>query len=459
MKVNAENVSLVGLGNLGLCLAAVFAKRGLNTLGVDIKESVVESINQGISPIVEPGLPELIAEVGGKSLKATLNHQEAIEKTDTTFVLVSTPSNPDGSFSNRYVESAVKSLAAALKENPKPYHLFVISSTVMPGSIEKSFIPLVEEYSCRKLNEGFGMAYYPDFVALGDIIKGFLQPELVVIGESDKKAGDLVEAIHHKICESNPSIHRMSFISAELAKVSLNTYITIKISFANTLANICEKIPGSDVDTVTAAIGVDRRISPYYLKGGLAYGGTCFPRDTKAFITFARLHDNEAELIKAVERVNAFQDEHLLELVTRYIRGGVEQTVGVLGLAFKPNTPVITESPSIKLIEGLLATEQDMTIVGYDPLAIENTKVLFNEKIEYVSSAEECLAMSSVCVITTPDQVYKQALETYKTNHPITVIDCWRLLDPARLDDGITYVAWGYAEGTTPAKPIKDFSP
>jgi len=154
--------------------------------------------------------------------------------------------------------------------------------------------------------------------------------------------------------------------------------------------------------------------------------------------------------VNAVEKVNAFQNQHLLELVNKHMDNAEKRTVGVLGLAFKPNTPVITESPGIKLIEGLLATEKDLTIVGYDPFATENAKVLFNKAIEYVSSTEECLAISSVCVITTPDQVYKQALENYKSNHPLTVIDCWRILEPAHLDEAITYVAWGYAARREP---------
>ncbi len=443
-----ENASLVGLGKLGLCLAGVYAKQGLNTIGVDIEKRVVDAINAGQSPIVEPGLDELMAAVGGKSLHATLDHREAVEKTDITVILVATPSNPDGSFSNRYVESALKSLATALKESTKPYHLFVISSTVIPGSIEGSFIPLIEKYSGRKLNEGFGMAFDPDFVALGNVINGFLRPDLVIIGQSDARAGDLVEEIHHKICENKPSIHRMSLTSGEIAKVSLNSYITVKISFANTLANICERIPGADVDAITAAIGVDKRISPYYFRGGLSYGGTCFPRDTHAFVTFAKQHGDDADMIKAVQRVNQFQDEHLVELAQKYVVANNGNAVGVLGLAFKPHTPVITESPGIKLIHGLRTS--DVEIVVHDPLAIESTKVVFNDEIEYVSSVEECLSRVNVCIITNMDKAYKAAVENFVPERPITIIDTWRLLDPAALHENITYVAWGYHESTPP---------
>ena len=436
-------VSVVGLGQLGLCLAACFAEKGFDTIGVDLEERVVNSVNSGVSPIVEPGLGELISKLGGTKLRATLSHKEAIGETDVTFVVVATPSNPDGSFSNRYVEAALGSLSTAFRESEKKYHLFVISSTVVPGSTEGSFIPLIEKVSRRKLNADFGVCYDPDFVALGEVIKGYLRPELVVIGESSKRAGDQVEAIRRRVCENEPHIARMSIVSAEIAKVSLNSYITLKISFANMLANICEEIPGADVDAITEAIGVDKRISPYYFRGGLSFGGTCFPRDTGAFIAVADQYGNDADLIKAVEKVNKYQDQHLVDVVMRHVATLESRTVGILGLSFKPNTPVITESPAIKLIGELL--KHDLRIVVYDPLSIENTKALFNEAIEYVSSAEECLAQSSLCVITHRSDEFKLAVESYLPTAPLTLVDGWRMIDPDRLDKRVKYVPLGRA--------------
>jgi UDPglucose 6-dehydrogenase len=446
-----DRVSLVGMGKLGLCLAAVFAKRGLITVAVDIERSTVEAVNQGQSPVVEPKLQEFIREVGGKTLRATLEHAEAIEQSEITFVLVATPSNPDGSFSNRHVESALRSLATAFARSKKPYHVFVISSTVLPGSVEGSFIPLIEEVSGRKLHQDFDVCYDPDFVALGDVINGFLKPELVVIGESSKRAGDLVESIHRRICETTPHIARMSLVSAELAKVSLNSYVTLKISFANTLANICQRIPGADVDAITRAIGVDRRISPYYLKGGPAYGGTCFPRDTRAFISFAGRHGIDAAVMRAVQEVNEQQHRHLAELVMRRYETGGHKVVGVLGLSFKPNTPVITESPAIHLIHELLRRE--VQVVAFDPLGIDSAKVILEEQIDFVSSTWKLLSLCDLCVVTTPDREYKDVLEKWKVDRRLAVIDCWRLLDTTKLDPQIEYVALGYADGTRPSTP------
>ena len=438
-----ERISVVGLGKLGLPLAACLADRGFETLGVDMQERIVNAVNNGVAPIVEPGLQEIIATVGGKQLRATLDHQKAIENTDITVILVATPSNPDGSFSNRYVESALRSLATAFRESKKEYHLFVISSTVMPGSMEGSFIPLIEQVSGRTLDRDFGVCYDPDFVALGNVINDFLNPDLVVIGESSPQAGERMEAVHRKLCLNEPHIGRMSIISAEIAKVSLNAYITLKISYANMLANLCEQIPGADVDAITQTIGMDKRIAPYYFRGGLSFGGTCFPRDTWAFIKLAERNGNEATLVRAVEQVNEYQDKHLVKVVLREVAacGNASKTVGILGLAFKPDTPVITASPSIRLIEELL--KHDLRVIAYDPLATENTKSLFNDSIDYAGSAQECLAQSGVSVVTHRSPELKQAIENYVADSPLTLIDGWRMVDPAQLDQQVRYVPLG----------------
>jgi len=284
-------------------LARWLAESGIETRGVEVDEQVVDSINDLRTPIIEPQYQELITGLGGR-FRASRSHAEAIEKTDTTFILVATPSVGDGRFSNRNVTSALKSLAEAFGKSKKTYHLFVISSTVVPGSTEQTFIPVIEEYSGRAFRKDFDVCFDPDFVALGTVVRDFQNPDLVIIGESSPAAGEKIEAIHRRMCRNQPAIHRMSLISAEVAKVSLNAYITMKISFANTVANLCEKIPGADVDAITNAIGEDRRISPHYLRGGLAFGGTGFPEITKLFMTILPDLGIDPVLISAVDDVN-----------------------------------------------------------------------------------------------------------------------------------------------------------
>lgn len=433
-------VSVVGLGKLGQCLAATLALRGFDTLGVDIDSRIVQSINNGQATVIEPGLQEIITRVGRK-LKATQSHAEAILETDITCILVATPSEPEGNFSNRHLEAAFHSLAESLGKSSKRYHLFMIHSTVMPGAIEGYLIPLIEKVSGKRLNQDFGVCYCPELVALGNVIQDFLRPDLVMIGQSDDFAGDQAIRIYNQLTENSPPIFRMSIPNAEIAKISLNCYITLKIGFANTLANLCECIPGGDVDTVTQVLGADRRISPYYLRGGLAYGGTCFPRDTSAFVALARRYGYEAELVQAAERINHLQNEHLCRLVYGALAGIGGREVSILGLAFKPNTPVITESPAIKLIEMLLKSRVEIYV--FDPQAMEETKRIFGNQIHYCQSAEQCLGHSPVCVLVTPWKEFQSIEALDSSPNPLIFIDCWRFFNPSKLSSRTLYVPWG----------------
>ena len=438
-----EKVSVVGLGKLGLCWAAVLADAGFETTGVDINAQAVDAINRGESPIQETGLAELISRHGGNALRATTDHREAIEKTDITFVLVATPSYSDGRFSNEFAEAAFRDLGIALRTSKKPFHTFVVSCTVMPGSTDDVFVPTLEKHSERKLNEGFGVCYDPEFVALGNVIKNYRNPDVVVLGQSAPAVGDHVELIHHRICHNQPRICRMSIISAEVAKVSLNVFITMKVSFGNMLANLCEAIPGADVDQITQAIGGDKRISPHYLRGGLPYGGPCFPRDTRAFLALAKSSDGRAELIEATESVNVRQLDRLVSKISEAAENDKSKEVGILGLAFKSDTPVITESPAIQLISRLLA--DGYRVIAFDTKAMASSRELFGSKIRFATSAAECLSNSSVCVLANQDSEYKAAIENYSDVDRKTIVDCWRILNRETVRSTLSVLRLGEA--------------
>ena len=434
-------VSVVGLGKLGLGLATVFADAGFKTLGVDVNSGLVDKINAADGSGFEKDISERVCRHGGRFLVATGSHERAIRETDVTYVLVATPSNDEGHFSNTFLEQAFRSLAENLADDSKPYHLFVVGSTVTPCAIEDVLIPLIESWSGRKLNVGFGICYVPEFVALGAVVKGFCQPDLVIIGESDEQAGQRVEAVHREICKNSPAIRHMSIRNAEIAKVALNVFLTVKISFGNTIANLCERIPGADPDVIADAIGCDRRISPYYLRGGLSYGGPCFPRDTRALAALSRDHGYSPILVDATEKVNALQDDHLLEIVIRAHQDVSGLPVGILGLSFKPDTSVITESPSLKLARALV--QQKIPVVVFDPLCLAEVRSLLSDRIQYAESAADCVARSGVCVIANPERTYKEVMEHLKPSEPRVVLDCWRLLDRSKLHANIYYQALG----------------
>lgn len=442
--IRTKKLSVIGLGKLGACSAACFASKDFQVLGVDIRQEYVNAVNNGIAPVEEAGLQELIKK-SSHNLSATTSYEKAIANSNVTFLIVPTPSQEDGNFSDKFLRDAITGLCASLHNSTKPYHLFVITSTVSPGTTEQSLIPLLESSSGRKLNEGFGVCYNPEFIALGTVINDFLNPDLVLIGQSDKRAGDELEAIYRKVCDNQPRIARMSIVSSEITKISLNSYVTMKISFANTLASICEAVPGANIDDITSALGADRRISPYYLKGGLSFGGPCFPRDNRAFAAFAERHGKEALLAKATDEVNVKRIMQVVEQILRSV--SKTKSVSILGLSYKPSTPVVEESPAMRIIEELL--KKSINVVVYDSLAVKETQKYFGNRIFYAASVQECLDKSAIAVITTQANEFKQLHAGMIVHDPTTIIDCWRILDRGRLGEKVRLIPLGVPKDRT----------
>jgi len=418
-------ISVIGLGKLGACSAACFSARGYETVGIDIKEAVVASINAGKAPVEEPLLQELI-DRSGTRLKASTDFREAIEGSEVTFLITPTPSLPNGHFSDRFLKSALEKLATALRDSKKHSHLFVVTSTVSPGTTESSLIPCIEKFSGRKLNEGFGVCYNPEFIALGNVIRDFLNPDLVLIGESAVQYGDQLEDVYLKVCENKPHVSRMSIVSAEIAKISLNSFVTMKISFANTLASLCEEIPGADVDAVTNALGADKRISPYYLKGGMPFGGPCFPRDNRAFAAFAKNHGLQAPLAEATDAVNKEHIKRIASRIVTLLQKTGDKSVSVLGLAYKSHTPVVEESAALVLVSEFL--REGIRVTAYDPLATELARAYLGDSIQYARTMKECLEHSRFWIIASNDPEFATIDDSYVTVEPTRVFDCWRIL-------------------------------
>lgn len=312
--------SVVGLGRLGSSLAALLASRGASVVGMDIQPAVVAALADRHAPVREPGVDELLA-THGHRFTATTDVTRAVQGSDVTFVVVPTPSQADGGFDPSNVVSAVQSIGAATRAKGTP-HLVVVISTVSPGTMEEIVRPTLEAAAGRRCGQQLGLCYSPLFVALGSVLRDLSRPDLVLIGESDSAAGArLVELVCH-ITNGSPHIARMTFVNAELAKLAVNTFVTAKISFANMLARLCERLPGGDVDAVTNAVGVDRRIGRAYLTGGLGYGGPCFPRDNAALSSVARRVGVSTALPDAVDEMNRAEVDHLVDAVCAgWVRG------------------------------------------------------------------------------------------------------------------------------------------
>jgi UDPglucose 6-dehydrogenase len=357
-----QTISVIGLGKLGSPFLATCASRGFDVIGLDVNSHFVDLLNQGKAPVDEPNLAQLILK-NRKNLKATSDYSEAVNNSDITFIIVPTPSTKNGAFSNEYVVRAVGKIGKILAKKDK-FHLVVVVSTIMPKSMDNEIIPALENASGKKLNRDFGICYNPEFIALGSVIDNLLNPDFVLIGESDKNSGKTLESFYHKFCVNKPPIVRMNFVNAEIAKIALNSYITTKISFANTLAQISERVPNGDVDQITAAIGLDKRIGSKYLKGAMPYGGPCFPRDNRAFSSFAKEVGVEASLAKATDLVN---ENMIAQIVKKVEKTATNKNskIAILGLAYKPDTDVAEESAGVKVAN--LLSKKDVKIYVWDP--------------------------------------------------------------------------------------------
>lgn len=445
-------LSIIGLGKLGAPMAAVLAEKGHTVIGVDISPGFVNAINQGRAPVNEPGLEELIRKNRGR-LVATTDCVDAVVATDLTFIIVPTPSEADGAFSLRYVLAAGESIGQALRKKNK-YHIVALSSTVMPGSTGGILLPLLERASGKRCGDDFGLCYNPEFIALGSVIHDMTHPDMVLIGEYDARSGDVLVDLYNGVCQSNPTISRMNFVNAELTKLAVNTFVTTKISYANMLAQVCETLPGADVEVVTRALGTDSRIGRKYLKGALGYGGPCFPRDNMAFSALARRNGVPALLAEATDASNRQQVPRLAELIlSRVPEGGI---AGIAGLAYKPETDVVEESQGLLLAKYLLA--RDTELVVYDPAAMDNARAALIGRVRFATSLEDCARNADVLAITTPwpeFQALPAAAMRSGNGRPKTVIDCWRILprDAFELVCDYTTLGLGHAGDEMPAAP------
>jgi UDPglucose 6-dehydrogenase len=435
-----KSISVVGLGKLGTPLAACFAARGFRVTAVDVDKNKVDAINAGQPPIHEPGLAELIQE-GQDRLAATQDVEAAVRNSEATFIVVNTPSEPGGGFSLRYVLPTVEAIGKTLRTKPG-FHLVVLTSTVMPGSTGGEVRAALERTSGKTCGEHFGLCYSPEFVALGSVIRDFYFPDFLLIGESDEQSGDILAEIYRRTCKNTPFVARMNFINAEITKLAVNTYITTKISYANMIARLCEKLPGADANVVTNALGLDTRIGPRYLKGAVSYGGPCFPRDNRALAALAARVGASSGLAEATDLFNRAQIKSLAELVKSYHSGVA--AIGVLGLTYKPDTDVVEESFGLLLAQELSA--EDLAVVVYDPSADSARALGQSKNVRCVSSAQECIAQSGVVVLATPWQAFREvpAEQWAPHNGFRVVIDCWRVLNHLEGVEGIRYVRLGF---------------
>jgi GDP-mannose 6-dehydrogenase len=435
-------ISIFGLGYVGSVSAACFAREGHDVLGVDVNPTKVEIINSGQSPIVEEGIGELIGEmVNARRLRATSDSAEAVHETEVSLVCVGTPSNANGSLDLSYIKRTCQEIGAALESKHAP-HTVVMRSTMLPGSMEQVVVPALEVYSGRKAGRDLGVCINPEFLREGTSIKDFYAPPFTLIGADDEDTAALVRRLYSNI---KAPLYVTSLKAAEMVKYACNCFHALKVSFANEIGNICKGL-SIDSHEVMEVFCQDTKLnlSPYYLKPGFAFGGSCLPKDLRAINYKAKELDVEVPVLSSILNSNRMQIERALEMI---LRTG-KRKVGVLGFSFKAGTDDLRESPMVALIEALIGKGIQLAIYDRDVSLAR----LFGANKEYIereiphisqlmrANLGEVLEASEVLVIGNKSEEFRQIESQLRSDQ--TVIDLVRLFDGRQTKGSYQGICW-----------------
>ena len=430
-------IGVVGLGFVGLSLTSVLSSKGYDTVGIDINKDKCKKISKGISPFFEPEL-EKILKNGLKKKLIISNDFSLINNCDFLFVTVGTPQNTNGSIDLSIIKKAISTIGESLKKNKKKPIIFV-KSTVTPGTMKKIILPILEKKSNKKAGKDFGLISNPEFLQESSAIKDTKFPHVVVLGGYQTKFMKKAKMFFMKLHPNIPIIIT-NHETAEMIKYANNSFLATKISFINQLSNICQKIPGANIDDIAKTIGLDPRIGKLFLNAGPGYGGSCLPKDMKALINFANISGINPILLNAVEEVNTKQLKQIIALTKQKLGNLSSKKITILGTAFKPDTDDIRDSIAIELIKKLLKMKPKIII--HDPKAMKNTKRIFEDKISYAKTIEDALSKSHCIIIMTQWKQYEKLNNNeFKYMTRKFVIDCRRMLVGKQLD--IDYYAIG----------------
>jgi GDP-mannose 6-dehydrogenase len=434
-------ISIFGIGYVGCVSAACFAHAGHDVLGVDVNPTKVNIINSGKSPIVEPQMNELIHDVvkSGK-LRALTDSMEAVKASDVSLVCVGTPSKPNGSLDLGHVARVCEEIGAALATKDT-HHTIVIRSTMLPGSIETVAQPALEKTSRKKAGKDFGVCVNPEFLREGTSVKDFYAPPFTLIGADDEETAKIVSGLYANI---DAPIFTTTIKTAEMVKYVCNCFHALKVSFANEIGNICKALE-LDSHEVMKVFCADTKLnlSPYYLKPGFAFGGSCLPKDLRAVSYKAKELDVEVPVLSAITATNKLQVERALDMV---LSTGNKQ-VGVLGFSFKAGTDDLRESPMVTLIETLIGKGLELVIYDRDVSLARlfgSNKAYIEEEIPHIAklmrgSIDEVLEAANTIVIGNRSEEFRQIESRLRSGQ--TVIDLVRLFDRTS-GDGYQGICW-----------------
>ena len=384
-------IAVIGSGYVGLVVGACFAETGNDVICVDKDAAKIRQLRQGVIPIYEPGLEELVRRNRTEQrLVFTTGLADAVQRSEVVFIAVGTPTDEDGGADLKHVLGAARDIARAMNG----YKVIVDKSTVPAGTSER-----VATVVRAETTHPFSVVSNPEFLKQGAAVEDFLKPDRVVIGATDQRAAEIMTELYRPFTRTGAPIMVMDCASAELCKYAANAMLATRISFMNEVANVCERF-GADVDMVRKAVASDRRIGPAFLFPGVGYGGSCFPKDVKAIVRFSADKKYRFKILEAVESVNEQQKLRLLAKIDAHFGKSLKgKTIAVWGLAFKPRTDDMREAPSIPIVEGLL--KRGAKIRAFDPEAKSTARRVFGKKIQYSPHAYDALAGADALLVVT----------------------------------------------------------
>lgn len=437
-------VSIVGLGYVGLVTAVCFASKGIETVCYDVDEDKLKKVSRGIAPIYEPGLEELLTQsVRGGKLRVSSRCSEVVHNTDLTMITVGTPGDQDGRVDLSQVKSAAAEIGEALVRDNKK-HLVVVKSTVPPGTTAGLVRSIIEDESGKTCGVGFSLCVNPEFLREGNAVYDAMNPDRIVIGEVDEGSSAKLLMLYEEFYgERLPPVLITNHVNAELIKYANNLFLAMRVSAINMIANICQRIPGADVEVVAKGIGMDHRIGPHFLRAGLGWGGSCWPKDLMGLKHLSRELGVDVPLLDATIEVNENQPRMAVRLAESELGELRGKRVSVLGLAFKPGTDDVRGAISIKLV-GLLL-ERGAEVVVYDPVAMRNARAVLHDSVSYADSAQECIKDSDCCFIVTEWEEFKslKPQDFVKLMRNPILIDGRRIYDPREFMGKLRYKAIG----------------
>ena len=434
-------VSIVGTGYVGLVTGTCFSETGLTVTCVDIDKEKVDGLKKGKLPIYEPGLETMIKRNVEKGrLFFTTSLKESLEDAVAVFIAVGTPPDEDGSADLKHVLAVGRKIGQLIDH----YMVIVTKSTVPVGTAEKVRQIIREEITKRGADVDFDMASNPEFLKEGAAVQDFLRPDRIVIGVDSEKAKKTMERLYKPFVLNNHPIYFMNIPSSELTKYTANSMLATKISFMNDIANLCE-ILGADINMVRKGIGSDSRIGNKFIYPGAGYGGSCFPKDVQALIRTAAENKYPLRILQAVEDVNYSQKEVIFNKIMKHFNGDIKgKTFGFWGLSFKPQTDDMREAPSLVIIDKLL--NEGAGVKAYDPAAMNETKRILGDKIEYATDQYEAVIDTDALVLITEWSEFR--MPNFRVMEKLlkkkVIFDGRNIYDPEEMEEnGYVYYAIG----------------